>query len=222
MIVGVPSIARAIPATTHGRYLIDEPSASGPAPLLVGFHGYAEAAEDQLERMRAIPGASRWLLASVQALHPFYRGRSQDVVAGWMTRQDRDLAIADNVAYVHAVVDAIAREWTPGAALVFAGFSQGVAMAFRAAVTSARPVAGVIVCGGDVPPELDTKALARVPAALIGRGVRDDWYTSEKAASDARRLGDAGVRVTQAEFDGGHEWPAPFNAAAGVFLSQCP
>lgn len=214
-------IARTIPVTTHGRYLIEAPASSSPAPLLVGFHGYAEAADAQLERMRALPGSQDWLLASVQALHPFYRGRSQDVVAGWMTRQDRELAIADNIAYVKMVLDAIAKEWTLSSTLVFAGFSQGVAMAFRAAASSTRPAAGVIVCGGDVPPELDPKALARAPAAVVGRGLRDDWYTSEKAAADARRLRDAGVRVTAVEFDGGHEWAAPFSAAAGAFLSEC-
>ena len=45
-------ITRTIAATTHGRYLIDVPAASGPAPLIVGFHGYAEAAETQLENER--------------------------------------------------------------------------------------------------------------------------------------------------------------------------
>ncbi len=215
------AIARTISAATHGRYLIDVPAASGPAPLLVGFHGYAEPAEAQLERMRAMPGSNDWLIVSVQALHPFYRGRSQDVVAGWMTQQDRDLAIADNIAYVNTVVEAIAHEQSVSRTLVFAGFSQGVAMAFRAAAASPRPVAGVIVCGGDVPPELDPAALARVPAALVGRGLDDGWYTSEKADADARRLRDAGVRLTTVEFDGGHEWPAPFIAAGGAFLSEC-
>jgi len=125
-----------------------------------------------------------------------------------MTQQDRDLAIADNIAYVNTVVEAIAHERIVNRTLVFAGFSQGVAMAFRAAAASRRPVAGVIVCGGDVPPELEPAALARVPTALVGRGLRDGWYTSEKADADARRLRDAGVRLTTVDFDGGHEWPA--------------
>ena len=215
------AITRTIAAATHGRYLIAAPEPPARAPLLVGFHGYGESADAQLERMRAIPGSSGWLLASVQALHPFYRGRSQDVVAGWMTQQDRELAIADNIAYVQIVVEAIAREWTLASTLVFAGFSQGVAMAFRAAASSTRPVAGVIACGGDVPPEIGPSALAGVRAAMVGRGRRDDWYTREKADADERRLRDAGVRVTPIEFDGGHEWPAPFIAAAGAFLSEC-
>jgi len=212
---------RTIAATTHGRYLIAAPPSSSPAPLLVGFHGYAESAEAQLERMQAIPGSQDWLLASVQALHPFYRGRSEDVVAGWMTRQDRDLAIEDNVAYVNAVVEALAREWRLSSTLAFAGFSQGVAMAFRAAASSARAVSGVVACGGDVPPELGPAALARVRAVIAGRGLRDNWYTGEKAAADARRLEDAGVRFTAVEYDGAHEWSAPFATAAGAFLAEC-
>ena len=213
--------ARTIPATTHGRYLVIPPAAAGPAPLLVGFHGYAEAAEAQLDRLRAIPGADTWTIASVQALHRFYRGRTDDVVAGWMTRQDRDLAIADNIAYVNAVVDALAREFPLNRALVFAGFSQGVSMSFRAAASSTRPVTGVVVCGGDVPPELDAASLGRVRAVLIGRGVRDEWYTSRQLASDVARLREAGVGLADLEFEGGHEWSAPFADAAAAFLSRC-
>ena len=91
---------RSIPVTAHGRYLVAMPSrAAGPlskAALLVGFHGYAEDAEIHLERLQSIPDSDRWLVVSVQALHRFYRGRSRDVVASWMTRQNRELAVADN------------------------------------------------------------------------------------------------------------------------------
>ena len=211
-------IARAIEVSTHGRYLAVPPANEGPAPLLVGFHGYAESADAHLARLRAIPGTDEWLIVSVQALHRFYRGRSEEVVAGWMTRQDRELAIADNIAYVNAVVDAVAREWPVTGTLAFAGFSQGVAMTFRAACSSMRPVTGLIACGGDVPPELDAGSLRRVPAALVGRGARDEWYTAEKLASDMQRLRDANVDLTDLVFDGGHEWSVPFIDAAGAFL----
>jgi predicted esterase len=213
--------ARTIPATTHGRYLVIPPATAGPAPLLVGFHGYAEAAEAQLGRLRAIPGADTWLIASVQALNRFYRGRTEEVVAGWMTRQDREIAIADNIAYVHAVVDALAHEFPVNPTLVFAGFSQGAAMTFRAAVSSMRPVAGLMVCGGDVPPELDAASLGRAKAVLIGRGVHDQWYTSAQLASDVARLREAGVDLADLEFEGGHDWSAPFIEAAATFLNRC-
>ena len=58
----------------------------GSSHLLVGFHGYGENAEKHLVEMESI--GSGWTLASVQGLHRFYT-RSEEVVASWMTRQDR-------------------------------------------------------------------------------------------------------------------------------------
>ena len=96
---------RMIAVTSHGRYLVAAPALpptnleaaqaapSQPLPVLIGFHGYAEDAGAHLNRLRTIPGADRWLIVSVQGLHRFYRARSQDVVASWMTRQDRELAL---------------------------------------------------------------------------------------------------------------------------------
>ena len=196
------------------------PAADGPAPLLVGFHGYAEHAEQQLARLQAIPGSNRWLLVSVQGLNRFYQRRTNEVVAGWMTRQDRDLAIADNLAYVSNVVDAVAREWRAADTLVFTGFSQGVATAFRAAASWPRAVSGVIAAGGDVPPEIDAASLRRINAALICRGARDDWYTAEKFAADDDRIRSAGVRPRSLEVDAGHEWSDAIARAAGEFLRE--
>src|ERR1019366_3349904 len=147
--------------------------------MLVGFHGYAEDAEAQLERLRAIPESTRWLSVSIQALHRFYQRRTNRVVASWMTRQDRESAITDNIAYVATCLDAVAAEWPTIPRVVFAGFSQGVGMAFRAAVNATHCVAGVIAVGGDIPPELTPSALEQVSSAFIARGTSDDWYTKE-------------------------------------------
>jgi predicted esterase len=212
--------AKTIATTTHGRYLIETPARGRGAGLVVGFHGYGEGAEAQLERLRAVPGADAWLLVAVQALNRFYRGRTEDVVASWMTRQDRELAIADNVAYVAAVVDAVTRESRITSPLVFSGFSQGVAMAFRAACASTRPVTGVVAAGGDLPPELGRDQLGRIPAVVLLRGERDEWYSPAKWTMDQSRLREARVHVREVGFDGGHEWNADVSRAAGEFLQR--
>ncbi len=209
---------RSIATTTHGRYLVEPPAWAGPAPVLVGFHGYAEGAETQLARLRAIPGAERWLIVSIQGMHRFYQRRTNEVIASWMTRQDRETAIADNLTYVAGVMDAVAREWPGATRLVFAGFSQGVSMTFRAATASSRSVDGVVAVGGDVPPELDANLLARVPAALVCRGARDQWYTSATFESDVQRLRGAGTDVQPLAFDGGHEWSDEVVREAALFL----
>jgi len=211
---------RTIAATAHGRYLVVPPANQGPAPVLVGFHGYAEAAEHHADRLRAIPGADRWLIVSIQGLNRFYQRRTNEVVAGWMTRQDREHAIADNLAYVASVLDAVSREWSTTDTLVCAGFSQGVAMTFRAASASSRPVAGVIAVGGDVPPELDTAALGRTRTALVCHGARDEWYTAAIFSKDLDRLRSAGVDVRPLDFAGGHEWSDEVVRASADFLRE--
>lgn len=213
-------IERTIATGTHGRYLIEPPDSPEPAPLLAGFHGYGEGAEAQLERLRRIPGAAGWRLVSIQGLHRFYQRRANEVVASWMTRQDRDRAIADNLAYVAAVIGEVEREYPGDARLVMAGFSQGVAMTLRAAAASTRPVDGVIAVGGDVPPELDAATLGRVRRVLVCRGTRDEWYTEAIHTRDVERLREAGVRVSTLVFDGGHEWSEPVVEAAAAFLRE--
>jgi predicted esterase len=211
-------IEQTIHVSTHGRYLV-EPAANGQ-PMLAGFHGYAESAEIHLARLRGVPGADRWTIVSIQGLHGFYLRRTNDVVASWMTRQNRELAMADNRAYV---ASAIAAEWgARGCArgVVLAGFSQGVAMAFRAVAAIHQPVLGVVAVGGDVPPELVDGDLSRIGHALIMRGARDPVYAPETFARDQQRLRDAGVDVTAIEFDGGHDWPQPVLDAASRFLKE--
>ena len=210
---------RRIAATTHGRVLVHHPRTTSRG-LLVGFHGYLENADIQLERVLAIPGALEFTVLSVQGLHRVYRGRTDEVVASWMTRQDRESAIADNLAYVDAAVASALKLAPP---LVYAGFSQGAAMAFRAAVRGAQRASGVIAVGGDVPPELLSDAAARFPPVLLARGERDEFYDRAKFDADFVALVARRTRVTPLVFEGGHEWNAATSFAAGEFLAEiCP
>lgn len=209
---------REIAALVHGRYLFEAPDAEG-SPLLVGFHGYGENAERHLEELRRLPGASRWALCAVQALHPFYN-RSGDVIASWMTRLQREQAILDNVRYVASVVTELKREMHVSEHLVYLGFSQGAAMAYRAAAGSGHACQGVIVLGGDVPPELESQELGGFPAVLLGRGSSEEWYDAAKMEHDVELLRRKGADVRPCVFDGGHEWTNEFRAAAGQFLEE--
>ena len=206
-------LTRTIETAVHGRYLVRVPAAAGPWPALVSFHGYAEDAAVNMSALRRIPGISGWLLVAVQALHPFYT-KNDRIVASWMTRQDRELAIADNIRYVAAVVAAVRDEFGAAPPIVFAGFSQGGAMAYRAAAHADG--AGVIVLAADVPPDVT----ADLPPVLIGRGRSDTWYSEDKLAADLHRLRRMAVDAEACVFDGGHEWTDEFAAAAGQFLRR--
>ena len=86
-----------------------------------------------------------------------------------MTRQDRELLIADNVAYVDAAIAQVSGTRAV-ARLVFCGFSQGVPMAFRAGLLGARKADAVLALGGEVPPELLADEGVTFPRVLLARG----------------------------------------------------
>jgi len=208
----------------HGTYLVEPPPASAPRAAVVGFHGYGETAADHLAELRRLAAAARptsdaWLLCAVQALHPFYK-RTGEVVAGWMTRFDRDHAIADNVRYVTSVVDDLHRRHPTLERLAFAGFSQGVAMAWRATAASPRRVHALVVLAGDVPPDVAERDLRDPPPVLLGRGTGDEWYDDAKLRADLETLAGMGVTPEPLVFDGGHEWGDRFVRRAASFLAK--
>jgi predicted esterase len=210
--------ARFLETRTHGRYLL-ECDQDRPRGLLVGFHGYAETAETQMKRLRAAPGAASSVCVSVQALHLFYT-KANEVVGSWMTRLGREQAIADNVGYVAAVVAQVKAEFPTADRLVYAGFSQGASMAYRAAARSGHACHGVLALGGDVPPDVADDADARLPPVLAARGLRDEWFTEAKLQRDVDTLRARGVSVRSVVFEGAHEWPDPLFAAAALFLTE--
>jgi len=191
-----------------------EPSHPG-APLLVGFHGYAQRAEHLLEDLRRLPGAADWTLVAVQALHRFYSPKTREVVGSWMTSLDREQAIEDNLAYVRGVVASLRARYGDGR-LVFAGFSQGAAMAWRAAARCG-PCHGLIILGGDLPPDLAGDGTLVLPPVLLGRGDQDPFYSAAQFDRDLEALGG---RAEAVRFEGGHEWAPGFLRAAGSFLAR--
>ena len=50
-------VPHTLETSVHGRYLFED---RGARRLLVGFHGYAETAKTQFERMEQIAGIERW------------------------------------------------------------------------------------------------------------------------------------------------------------------
>lgn len=211
---------RSIATPTHGRYLLRRP-ATPPTLLLVGFHGYRENATRHLAELERIPGAEGWALLAVDALHAFYAGSTGEVLRGWMTRELREEAIADNVAYVRRILDVVRPEvgWT--VPLAFLGFSQGASMAWRAALLAGHggaPAPKVVALAGDIPPELAQHQGPFPEGVLLAHGDLDEWYTQEKLQADIQLLQAKGIHPQSLTFPGGHTWTDDFRQAAGEFL----
>jgi predicted esterase len=76
------------------------------------------------------------------------------------------------------------------------------------------------VVAADLPPDVAAGPRAPLPPVLIGRGIRDEWYTEGKLEADRQALAALGVDAACCVFEGGHEWTDPLRAAAGRMLAS--
>ena len=206
-----------IKTVISGRYIVQKPYSEGPYRLFVGFHGYGQLAEDELALMKEIIGSSNWICCAIEALHPFYKQKGS-VGANWMTSRNRELMIAENVAYVDAVITALQEQYTLDGTLVYHGFSMGAAMAARAALLGNHEPAAVMFLGGNIPPEHDE--LGKIKIAHIARGDTDRLYTRKEFERDKKRLEQSNVPFSHCCFPGGHEANEKYLESANTFLEQ--
>ena len=87
--------------------------------------------------------------------HPARRGAAATRVgATWMTREDREAEIADHVAYLDAVCDAVLHGVSPRPAIHVLGFSQGVATATRWIARGRTRAVHLVAWAGRIPDDI--------------------------------------------------------------------
>ena len=202
-----------------------DPAKGGSArSAVLLLHGYGADGND------LIGLAAEWAPALPETLffspHAPYPCEASSFGRQWFGFQDKPrhlvaMEVATAAQVIDSAIDSLLAELSIGPGrLALAGFSQGVAMAFRAACTTALEVKAVIAIGGDVPPEIGASDLGRFPAAFLGRGDNDEWYTSSKMRADEQRLTAAGVSVRALSTPGGHEWTPALTGAVRDFLAD--
>jgi predicted esterase len=205
-----------IPVTKSAR-VYSLGATSDVTELWIVCHGYGQLAGRFIRDFESIQAPGR-LIVAPEGLHRYYldppQGREpaaqRRVGATWMTREDRDTDIADNVRYLDQVVERFIDN--PTAVRVHAlGFSQGSATAWRWAVLGQTNLAELIIWAGEVPHDIDmTLAAQRLRATRIvfARGAHDQMVPEEQVSTHLRKLDAAGLSYDLRVYDGGHRLDA--------------
>jgi predicted esterase len=188
---------------------------SGPAvrEVWVVCHGYGQLAEPFLAHFSHVASPARWVVAP-EALSRFYVGpptggshAASAVGATWMTREDRAAEIADQVAYLDTLYDAVFSTLDRRAVRVTVlGFSQGVATIGRW-LSHTRAVIDRAVCwGGAIPDDASLTHGAWIGGMTVRlvAGQRDEFVGPERIDRELARLEAAHVSVSRLSFEGGH------------------
>jgi len=201
--------------------------ASETHELWIACHGYGQLAARFLEPF--VPLATPWRrIVAPEGLSRFYLERSRvgvntdaGVGATWMTREDREHEIVDQIAYLDALLDQLLPA-TPASRvrLRVLGFSQGVATVSRwlARGRRVRPDQ-VILWAGSFPSDVDVSQLAgrlAGAAVIFAVGTRDELASWASADVQVDRFSAAGIDARLVTFDGGHRMDtATLTALAG-------
>lgn len=119
--------------------------------IWIVLHGYAQLASDFIKTFEPIMNDNRAIIAP-EGLHRFYRkGFYGDVVASWMTKEDRLNDIEDYTTYLNQVVEQFS---TGDQTIHVLGFSQGVATACRWIAKSNVHVGSMVLWAGTFPTDI--------------------------------------------------------------------
>jgi len=178
-------------------------------------HGHAQLAARFLARFTPLEREDR-LFVAPEALSRFYLGAHNEVHrpdtpigATWMTREDREAEIEDQVRYLDLLhADIFARVERERVKLWVLGFSQGVATVTRWLARDGVTADRVVLWAGMIPPELGVggaRALtARGPVTMVV-GSSDEFATPKVVAAQQAKLSELGVAYTKIGFEGGHD-----------------
>ncbi len=190
-------------------YAVSAPETNSPAPLLLVLHGFGQVAAEFIKIFE--PLVQRGVLvAAPQAPHQFYKSLADRTVGfSWLTRYERDQSIQDFARYMENFYALLHSEHRLDTRRVFVlGFSQGVSMAYRMWTHSNVPLAGLIACGGDLPPDVGEHLRALSPLRVLLVHGRHDQIVPLRKAHDAQsQLENANVPVELFEFEGQHLIP---------------
>ena len=116
------------------------------------LHGYAELARDFIGHFTDLVNDETAVIAP-EGLHRFYkRGFYGDVVASWMTKEDRLNDIQDYIGYLNTLV----KQCSNAERVNIFGFSQGVATACRwLGQTTVKNLNAIVLWAGTFPTDVE-------------------------------------------------------------------
>lgn len=193
-----------VPRTARYHTLGDPATAR---TLWIVLHGYGQLARFFLRHFTGLEAGR--LIVAPDALSRFYTDDAHSRVgATWMTREDREMEIADQANYLNALATHLLQSCPHSTPMNVLGFSQGVATASRWALSNSAPISRLVLWGGTLPPALDATQLAthwaKVQVDLV-HGDQDRIVNRADHLRNETRLRAAGITCHTMYFSGGHE-----------------
>ncbi len=118
--------------------------------VIFALHGYAQSAKKFIHKFDEL-NDGKTLIICPEGLSRFYwKNFTGDVVASWMTKEDREDDIADNMNYLNSIYNTIISQLNDNVVISFFGFSQACPTLSRWASSQQPHFHHLIMWGGQL------------------------------------------------------------------------
>jgi predicted esterase len=149
--------------------------------LVYVLHGYGQLAEFFIRKFSDL--GEEYFFVAPEGMHRFYlKGSSGRVGASWMTKEERECDIEDNLNFLDSLHDLMQAEYDLKRIIIL-GFSQGGATATRWYYNGRTKADNLIIWASVFPPDLNIgEELKQSSNGANGFfiGDQDEFYTSDQ------------------------------------------
>jgi predicted esterase len=197
--------AHYIPVTKTAR-IFSVGDVSQAKEILFVVHGYGQLANYFIRHFEDLHQEKNICVVAPEGLSRFYiKGYFGQVGATWMTKEDREIEIADQKAYLEQIYAHFLAQ-NPTANYHLLGFSQGVATTWRWLTNGYSRFESVTFWAGECPQEFSEEILKKLQDTKMFHvhANQDEFIPSDAAIRQAEALKAYFPQLKSLSFEGKH------------------
>ena len=173
------------------------------------IHGYGQLAKFFLRKFSVLDNGSTFA-AAPEAINKFYlNGFSGRVGATWITKENRETEISDNIKYLQDFFNEVTHgKILKNIQINILGFSQGAKTVCQWVFNSDIKIDNLILWGGTLPPDMDFNfykdRLNSLKLHLV-IGENDEFISAERVRNELNKLNEKNVKFTFHSYKGKHD-----------------
>ncbi len=198
-----------ITVSKTARYFILSEATEQIETIWFVCHGYAQLANYFIKNFEILNNGKN-LIVAPEGLHRFYwKGFSDNVVASWMTKEDRNEDIKDYINYLNMVYEEVLQLFKNRKVKInVLGFSQGTATVCRWVVNKKSGINNLILWAGAFPNdmnfEMDQELFTKIKTYIV-IGDTDDFINEQQVKEHEQLLLNNKLSFELIRFKGKHE-----------------
>ena len=201
-------VKKSISVSKKARYYQIGAATNSISRVFIVLHGYAMLSEFFIQKFKNLDDGNTLIIAP-EALNRFYIDENYNRVgASWMTKEERESDITENIEYLNSVIQIVCKEiGHEKFNLNILGFSQGGATACRWIFSSQMKVNNLILWAGDIP--MDTLTEKNKPRwnsfnTHLVMGKQDYLINDEMKAKFLSLMSNYKLNYKLTQYDGDH------------------